>query len=132
MGRSEANNVRWWLGPLTKPGEDVKSAVEQQAELLKKLSDTFGEDSTEFHSYVEQQRSMAETVRHSEVFKVAGLPGGGDPASAEARLDAKARQMTEQDPGMTLEKARVAALERNPDLYAEYEKERLRRIKSAD
>lgn len=132
LGRSEQNGTRWVLGATTPIGADGASAIEKQIGILRTLASTFGEESEEFQAYVAQQRSMAETVRHADTFRQYGQPGGGDPASAESRIAALARQYAERDPQLTREQAMVRAMEENPELYQQAERERLRRIKQAD
>ena len=128
LGRSEQNSTRWYLGPTTAPGEDGKTAVERQVNTLRTLASTFGEDSPEFKSYVEQQRAVAETVRHSNVFSVAGMTGDGNPANAESRLMAFAEAERKARPELSPEQATLAAMEAHPDLYAEFERERESRL----
>lgn len=121
MGRSDANGTRWLIQ--TREGEDYAAAQNRTIGTMRTLADTFGEDSTELADFIGSQRTLAEAVRHSEVFKAAGIPGGGEPSSAEARITALARQYTEKDHTLSLAAAQERVLSENPGLYEQYSHE---------
>jgi len=127
LGRSDANGTRWVLGATSTPGEDGDAVLAREVGFLERLASQFGEDSEDFHHYVTTRRAAAETARYAGVLGAHGLPGAGEPATAQRQADAIARQYQEQDAGLS----RLAALDRvfesRPDLYQRIRDEERRR-----
>lgn len=108
MGRSaEKDGLRWY-------GE-----VAQNVSMLEKMAAAFGEDSDEFRQYVAMQEATAKQL--SEATKALGSDAGpGERNGAWARIQAEADKLLAADPKLTREQAVASAMERHPDLYAEY------------
>lgn len=115
LGRGDASGSRW-VGP-----------PERHVALLEHLADTLGEDSEQFGAYIEQNRSTAELVRKSELFREIGRPGAGSDAhTAAGRIEVKARALMATEPALTLAVAMARVAEQDPQLYAEYAAEQRR------
>lgn len=127
LGRSDANGTRWVLGATSTPGEDGDAVLAREVGFLERMAAQFGEDSDEFRHYVTTRRAAAETARYAGVLGAHGLPGAGEPATAQRQADAIARQYQEQDPTLS----RLAALDRvfesRADLYQRIREEERRR-----
>lgn len=82
-----------------------------------------GEESEVFQAYVTQQTALVEQMRSGALFAVQGAdesPEAGN--SAYDQLVAKGREIAEKE-GCTREQGFTRACERNPDLYAQMERE---------
>ncbi|MDE2100076.1 MAG: S49 family peptidase [Patescibacteria group bacterium] len=108
MGRSaEKDGLRWY-------GE-----VAQNVSMLETMASAFGEDSEQFRQYVGMQEATAKQL--NEVTKALGSDAGpGESNGAWARILAEADKLRAADSKMTHEQAVASAMERHPDLYAEY------------
>ena len=88
--------------------------------ILKTLASTFGEDSDEFKTYVDNQKAMAEQLAESVLFKEIGSSNSGNGPDAGAKLDAAARKLMSEDATLTYAQAYTLATEQNAQLYNEY------------
>lgn len=91
--------------------------------LLETLAASGGEDGSAFQAYVTQQKATAEAMRQSKVFANLGSDRAGE-GSAWATVEARAKLIVKENPGTTIQQARVQAMESDPDLYSRYEEER--------
>jgi len=110
MVRGDRTTPRWF-------GE-----VGQHVSLLETFADTFGEDSAQFTTYIQQQRAMAEQIAASKLFQEIGTDASGSGQSAWAKIEAEARALAESK-GITIEQATEQVLKDKPRLYAEYRAE---------
>jgi hypothetical protein len=62
----------------------------------------------------------------SALYRESGAVGSADGSGAVERVEALAKAMVAREPKMSIQKARVAALDANPDLYREYREEQSR------
>lgn len=88
--------------------------------ILKTLASTFGEDSDEFKTYVENQKAMAEQLAESVLFKEIGSSNSSNGANAGAKLEAAARKLMSEDGNLSYAQAYTLATEQNAQLYNEY------------
>lgn len=103
LGKSEDSNLRWF-------GEPQKHVT-----LLEKLADTFGESSDEVTQYIEQNRTTAEAIRSSNLFREIGSDATATGNSAEAELDALAKQHAEKH-NVSYVQAYPIVMQQHPEL----------------
>jgi len=110
-GRGGAGDGVAWVG---QPEDNVAS--------LTRFAEVYGEDSDQFRAEVAHRQKMAQ--QFNEALKPIGTSERGEPAGgAWDRIEQKARAMTDADPKLTHQQAIEAVMEREPALYAEYERE---------
>lgn len=90
------------------------------------LMEKLGEGSEDFKSYVEQQNAIVEQLKQSKLFEEIGRPGSTDANanSAEARVEAAARALTEKDASLTHAQAVTRVLSEDKQLASDYSNER--------
>lgn len=116
----QADARRQRFTELTAPADGPAWFGEGHVAILETLANTFGEDSTQFKGYVQQQQAIAEQLAMSELFRERGSDRSGD-GGALGRIEAETRKLMAEDKNLTYEQAYTAVLERNPKLYNEYE-----------
>lgn len=82
-----------------------------------------GEGSDAFNAYVEQQNAVAEQLAAGALFDTVGHDKQASGNSAEAKLEAEARRIRQENPKLSHEQAFAQAMEQNPNLYADYLRE---------
>ena len=108
--------------------KDFMGEREKHISFMEKIAVAFGEDSDEFKHYVEDQTAHAEQIRKSDLFSEHGSDGEGKGNSAEAQLDALAKERMKADSKLTYAQAYSEALEANPAIYEQYKAETRRRV----
>ncbi|GIV81717.1 MAG: hypothetical protein KatS3mg051_1071 [Anaerolineae bacterium] len=91
--------------------------TEGHVALLEQLAAAAGEDSEAFRFYVRQQQAVAEQLRTAALFEERGTDRQDAPASARSKLEAEARRLMAENPGMEYVVALAKAAERHPELY---------------
>lgn len=112
LGRSDANNIRWF-------GE-----VDKHVNLLVKMAETWGEDSEELKSYIEEQRASAKRVSTSAVFTEVGSGRGGGDGTAIGRVNQMAETMVKEGKAKSFAEAVTAIVTNDPSLYEQYNAEK--------
>jgi hypothetical protein len=82
-----------------------------------------GESGTLFTAYVENQRAAAAQVEAGNLFAEKGKTSVAAANSAEAQLEAKAKELMAKDSKLTMEQAMSQAADAHPELYSQYVKE---------
>ena len=91
--------------------------------LLERIADTFGEESDTLGEFIEQQRSIAEQARTSQLFAERGSdarPSSTTPLTQ--RIAAQVAELRAMDPGLTMSEAQSQVFAENPQWYTEYRK----------
>ena len=95
--------------------------TDKHLKVLSTFSETFGEDSEEFQTYVTQQQALAEQIKVSGLLEEVGHSKTPAPATATEKLDVLAKKISaEKD--ITYQQAYTEALQSNPDLYNQHVK----------
>jgi hypothetical protein len=92
-------------------------------ELIADKTET-GEASDEFKQYVERETAVANQLKSANLFTEIGSSRQNEvDKSAEAQLNAKAKEFQEKNPGMSFATAYSQIIDLNPDLYRQYREE---------
>lgn len=112
-GRGGANDGGpQWFGEV---GDHVK--------MLESLTKAFGEDSDEVKAYIAQQNATAAAITASKAFSEVGSTSPMQHSEPVGKLNAAVKQLMEKDASLSETKAIAKALSENPQLYAEYDRE---------
>lgn len=95
--------------------KDFIGGAEAHLATMEHLAATVGEQSSLFIQYVETQHTVAAHINASTPFIVSASAD-----SAEAQLEAIARELMSQDSRLTMERAVSQAATANPTLYYQY------------
>lgn len=110
-GQGGAGDGVAWVG---QPEDNVAS--------LTRFAEVYGEDSEQFRAEVAHRQKTAQ--QFNEALKPIGTSERTDNAGdAWSKIELKAKAMTDADPKLTHQQAVAAVMEREPALYAEYERE---------
>lgn len=94
-------------------------------ELAEKLYNMKKSNSETYNDYVDILEKSLKLQNESGVFAEIGKSGaqGGAPVGAQAKADAKAREIMKSDPAISYQAAIAKAWDENPELMAEYDRE---------
>lgn len=120
MGRSDENNVRWFT-----PGDD---GLQKAVSMTESVAKAFGENSEQFKSYIEMQRSAARAITAAALLSPEGSPAGATSTGkgkALAEIDAKVEAIRAATPTKTYPVAMSEVVQdpANADLYLRYKAE---------
>lgn len=96
---------------------------EVNVSLLERIADTFGEESDTLAEFIQQQKSIAEQARVSQLFSEKGSdvrPSSVTPLVQ--RIAAKVAELRSIDPSLTMSEAQSQVFNDYPQWYAEYRK----------
>jgi len=111
----EAEAHEKWLNETVKDmgGEDTVNKS-----VLSTLAEAHGKDSEEVKAFITNQTALGKQIETAGLFAEHGKKGAGTDNSAEAQVEAKARELMAKDSTLTIQQARTTVYEQNPDLYA--------------
>lgn len=121
MGRGGENDGNPWPG-----------GVEKHVPFLEKLAKTFGEESEDFKQYISIQNEQAKILGESKLFTEVGVTSKESPAAqaASGSIEAETKKFAEAN-SISEAEALPRVLAANPKLYAEYNKQHMRRAQSS-